>query len=138
MMKTEITKDRLDEYFYPTENFHRPTDGQCVDYAEIEINPAGIRKLEENIDRYGNPGMWTERDWEEMNNPGSDTYEHVVAYVHFDAGTDTFNELFIEVVTSYGSDALEPRKLVDEKEKQNIIDAALESLHKYRGTGKCI
>ena len=38
-MNTEITKERLTEWFYPTENFRRYTDNVLVDYAEIEINP---------------------------------------------------------------------------------------------------
>ena len=33
---------------------------------------------------------------------------------------------------------LEVDKLVNEEEKQNIIEAALESLHKWRGTDKIL
>lgn len=134
MMKTEITKERLSEYFYPTANFERWTDGKCVDYAEIEINPEGIKKLEENLDRCGSSDGWNEEDWKDINDSGNDAYEHIIAYVHFDAGTDNFNKLFIEVITTYDSVELDVAKLVNEEEKQNIIEAALESLHKHRGT----
>ena len=59
-------------------------------------------------------------------------------YVHFDARTDNFNKLFIEVFTSYDDVELDVDKLVNDEEKQNIIEAALESLHKWRGTDKII
>ena len=135
MMKTEITKERLTEWFYPTENFRRCTDKALVDYAEIEINPEGIKKLEDNLDRcVGNPRDFSEKDWENLHKPNEDIYEHIIAYVHFDAGTDNFNKLFIEVYTSYDDVELETDKLVNEEEKQFIIEAALESLHKHRGT----
>ena len=137
-MNTEITKERLTEWFYPTANFTRRTDKAVVDYAEIEINPEGIKKLEENLDRCGNPDEWTEEDWENLNNPNEDIFEHIIAYVHFDAGTDNFNKLFIEVFTSYDDVELDVDKLVNEEEKQNIIEAALESLHKWRGTDKVL
>ena len=138
-MNTEITKERLTEWFYPTENFRRYTDNALVDYAEIEIKPDGIKKLEDNLDRcVGNPRDFSEKDWENLHNPNEDIYEHIIAYVHFDAGTDNFNKLFIEVFTSYDDVELDVDKLVNEEEKQNIIESALESLHKWRGTDKII
>lgn len=138
-MKTEITKDKLSEFFYPTQNFHRiHLDNAIVDYAEIEVNPDGIEKLENNLERNGTPdenGRW----WQELINPESDYYEHIIAYVHFDAGTDNFNKLFFEVYTAHGCDAeLNVDKLINKEEKKYIIDAALESLHKWRGTDKII
>lgn len=46
IMQTEITRDRLREYFIPSQNFRRCyLDGKLVDYAEIEVNPEGIKKL---------------------------------------------------------------------------------------------
>ena len=138
-MKTEITKDRLSEFFYPTKNFNRKyLDNAIVDYAEIEINPEGIEKLENNLERKrsGTPDE-NEKWWQELTNPESDYYEHIIAYVHFDAGTDKFNKLFLEVYTAHGCDTeLNVDKLINEEEKQYIIDAALESLHKWRGTDK--
>lgn len=136
-MKTEITKDKLSEFFYPTQNFNRKyLDNAIVDYAEIEINPDGIEKLENNLERNGTPDE-NEKWWQELTNPESDYYEHIIAYVHFDAGTDKFNKLFLEVYTSYGCDTeLNVDKLINEEEKQYIIDAALESMHKWRGTDK--
>lgn len=133
-MRTEITKDRLREYFYPTANFERCTDGAVVDYAEIEINPDCIKKLEDNLERCGNGDGWDPEDWADLKNPKDDLYEHIIAYVHFDAGTDNFNKLFVEVVTVNDSVVLDVEKLVNEEEKQYIIEAALESLHKWRGT----
>lgn len=138
-MNTEITKERLTEWFYPTANFIRYTDKAVVDYAEIEINPDGIKKLEDNLDRYvGNQRDFSEKDWENLHKPNEDIYEHIIAYVHFDAGTDNFNKLFIEVYTSYDDVELDVDKLVNEEEKQNIIEIALESLHKWRGTDKML
>ena len=133
-MKTEITQEKLSEYFYPTKNFERCTDKTVVDYAEIEINPQGISKLERNLDRCGSKGNISDEEWAELNDASNDAYEHVVAYVHFDAGTDNFNKLFIEIVTAYDSFRLDATIIVNNEEKQNIIDAALSSLHKWRGT----
>lgn len=138
-MQTEITKNRLKEYFYPSKNFYREAlDGAIVDYAEIEINPKGIKKLEDNLDRCGNQTDFTEEGWKDINNPDSDNYEHIVAYVHFDAGTDNFNKLFISVVSINSEDELEVKKLLNDEERKNIIEAGLESLHKWRGTDKMI
>ena len=132
----EITREKLSEFFCPTSDFQRFTDGTVVDYAVIEINPKGIKKLEENLERYGNSELWTEKEWTELNDSSSDVYEHVIAYVHFDAGTDHFNNLFLCVTTAYDSEELSVEDIIDDEEKQNIIEAALESLHKLRGTKK--
>ena len=129
---TEITKERLKEYFYPTINFTRETDNVTVDYAEIEINPNGIKKLEENLHRYGNQTDWSPAEWQKLNDPENDAYEHVIAYVHFDAGTDEFNAIFIKVVTAYDADSLTVEALVNDEEKQNIIAAGLHSLKTWR------
>ena len=138
-MKTEITKDRLSEYFYPTQNFQRTAlDNVIVDYAEIEIDTKGIKKLEDNLERCTEKS-YESTEWQrEITNPESDSYEHIIAYVHFDAGTDNFNKLFIEVHTAYNNDQLDVDKLINKKEKQNIIDTALESIHKWRDTDKVI
>ena len=138
-MKTEVTKDRLKEYFYPSKNFYREgLDGAIVDYAEIEIDPKGIKKLEDNLDRCGNQADFTEEEWKDINNHDSDNYEHIVAYVHFDAGTDNFNKLFVSVVTINSEDELEVNELLNDEEKQNIVDAGLESLHRWRATNEMI
>lgn len=135
-MKTEITKDRLKEFFYPTKNFYREAlDGAIVDYAEIEINPNGIKRFEDNLARYTERPDENAKWWKELTDPKSDMYEHVIAYVHFDAGTDRFNKLFIEVYTAHGCDDKIEVELTDE-EKRNIIEIGLESLHKWRETGK--
>ena len=136
-MRTEITRERLSEYFYPTANFERYTDDAIVDYAEIEIDPNGIKKLECNLERCGSSDDWDEDEWAELNDSSNDAYEHIIAYVHFDAGTDNFNKLFIEVMTTYDSVELDVKKLINEEEKSFIIKAALESLHKWRGKFMC-
>lgn len=137
-MKTEITKDRLSEFFYPTQNFNRKyLDNAIVDYAEIEINPDGIEKLEINLERQMEIPDENAKWWKELTDPESDYYEHIIAYVHFDAGTDNFNKLFLEVYTAYGCDSeLNADKLINKEERKYIIEAALESLHKWRGTDK--
>lgn len=118
-MKTEITKERLKEYFYPSKNFYRGAlDGAIVDYAEIEINPTGIKKLEDNLD--------------------SENCERIVVYVHFDADTDIFNKMFLCATTVYGDEELDVNKLLNDEERQNIIEAGLESLHKWRNTDEII
>ena len=61
-----------------------------------------------------------------------------MAYVHFDAGTDKFDRLFISVVNAYNSDDLAVEKIINEEEKQFIIDEALKSLHKWRNTADII
>ena len=137
-MKTEITKDRLSEFFYPTQNFcRRCLDNVIVDYAEIEINPDGIKKLENNLERQMETPDENEKWWKELTDPESDKYEHIIAYVHFDSGTDNFNKMFLEVYTAYSCDTeLNVDNLTNEEEKRYIIDAALESLHRWRGTDK--
>ena len=82
MLKTEITKERLTEWFYPTENFRRCTDNVLVDYAEIEINPDGIKKLEDNLDRcVGNPKDFSEKDWENLHKPNEDIYMNILLHM---------------------------------------------------------
>ena len=129
-MKTEITPKTLQEYFYSTKGFERPIDGHVVDYAEIEINPKGIKKLERNLERCGNPNKYTKEDWKRMNDPENDYYEHVIAYVHFKTGTEVLDELFIEVMTSYDSIPLVVENIINKKERKNIINAALKSIRK--------
>ena len=130
-MRTEIKPRVLSEYFYPTKGFKRPKDGHVVDYAEIEINPKGIEKLERNLERCsGNPNEYTEKDWEKINNSEDDFYEHIVAYVHFKTGTELFDKLFIKVVTAHDSSPLKVENIVNKKERKNIINAALESIRK--------
>lgn len=134
-MTTEITKGRLKENFYPSKNFYREVvDGAIVDYAEIEIDPDGIQKLEDKLDRCKDKSDFEEEYWNNINNPESDDYEYVIAYVHFDAGTDNFNKLFVSVITVNKEIVLDADELLNSEEKQNIINAGLQSLHKWRKT----
>lgn len=129
-MKTEITPSKLKTWFFPTKEFQR-ADGTVVDYAEIEINPRGIRKLEERLDRCRrNPRDYAEKEWADMNDPDSELYERVIAYVHFKTGTEEFDCLLINITTPLRSSSLDASGLVNDEERQNIIDAALASIRK--------
>ena len=129
-MKTEITSDRLSEFFYPTIGWERTGDNILVEYAEIEINPSGIKKLEDNLERCTGNETKEQNPWL-FNN----AYEHIVAYVHFNHGTLDFNKLYIEVYTSYDSAPLEVENLINEEEKQTIISYAKELMQKAIATG---
>ena len=107
-MITEITRKKLCEYFYPT------------------------------LNRYRNECDFNENEQKALHNPESDYFECIIAYVHFDADTDNFNKLFIEVVTGHGADPLDVETIVNEEEKQNIIDFTLEHLRKWRKTDHII
>ena len=50
-MKMEIARSRLSEFMKPTINWQR-NDGKIIDYAEIEIKPDGIKRLEENLQAF--------------------------------------------------------------------------------------
>lgn len=133
---------KLQEYFYPTINFVG-YDGKKeypkTDYAEIEIVPnEDDYNILENLERYASRAMFTEDELEELDNPNSDGYEHVIAYVHFDAGTYNFNRMYVAVITAYSSDELELNKVITEEEKLDIINKAKESLEKWRNTNEVI
>ena len=138
-MKTEITKGRLKEYFYPTEGFVRKSlDCAVVDYAEIEIIPDGIKKLESNLERYLWRAVYTDEELIKLDDKDSDEYEHIIAYVHFDTKTEKFNKMFIEVHTAFGNEELDVNSLLNNEEKENIISAAIESLRTWRGAANMI
>lgn len=131
-MKTEVTKERLKEFFIPTKGYVRPEDGKIIDYVEVEIIPDGIKKLERKLQRYGSPEDLSKREWMSLHNKKDDTYEHVVAYVYFEEGTDNFVEILLEVVDAYCNEPLNIDELLNEEEKQNIIETAVEYLEKWR------
>ncbi len=118
-----IDRNHLREYWYPTIGF-APDSSTIVDYAEIEVLPTGIKKLQENLERYNVDSEF----FEEVNDPDSDVYEHLVAYVHFKHDTDIFDKLFLEVVDVYNSTELDADILLTPAEKDIIIQVALESL----------
>lgn len=137
-MRQQIDENHLIEYWYPTIGFKRMLcNDNCfietvVDYAEIEIIPTGIKKLEENLIRFGNQNNYTLDEWEELNNPDTDVYEHIIAYVHFNHNTNDFNQLFIEIIDGYDSISLDPDGLLTSIEQELIIKTALKSLQQGR------
>lgn len=137
-MKTEIIREKLHEYFYPSVNWVRCTDKVLVDYAEIEIDPKGIKKLEDNLDRCQGQKNWSDEEWAEINDSSDDAYEHIIAYVHFNADTENFNKLFLYVRTVHDSVELMVKELLNEEEMNIIIDYARELICNGRASGKVI
>ena len=129
-MFNTIDRNHLREFWYPTIGF-TPTLSNIVDYAEIEILPTGIKKLQQNLERYNVNSEF----FEEYNNIENDSYEHIVAYVHFQHDTNIFDRLFLEVVNVYGSDELDADILLTSAEKDIIIQVALESLEINKRNG---
>ena len=141
-MERQIDVNHLREYWYPTLGFERAlvVGDECfeeiVDYAEIEILPTGIKKLEEVLERYNtDKHIYTSDEWTELNNSNSDYYEHIVAYVHFNNNTEIFNKLFLEVISINNYNVLDVDLMLTPKEKELIINAGLESLRNGRETG---
>lgn len=131
-MFNTIDRNHLREFWYPTIGF-APTlsTSTIVDYAEIEVLPTGIKKLQQNLERYNVDSEF----FEELNDPNNDYYEHIVAYVHFQHDTNIFNKLFLEVVDVNNSIELDPDILLTPAEKDIIIQVALESLEINKRNG---
>ena len=129
-MFNTIDRNHLREFWYPTVGF-TPTLSTIVDYAEIEILPTGIKKLQQNLERYNVSSEF----FEEVNDPNNDAYEHIVAYVHFLHDTDIFDGLFLEVVDVNNSIKLDADILLTPAEKDIIIQVALESLEINKRSG---
>lgn len=132
-MFNTIDRNHLREFWYPTVGF-TPTLSTIVDYAEIEVLPTGIQKLQQNLERYDVNSEY----FEEYNDINGDSYEHIVAYVHFKHDTDIFDKLFLEVVNVYGSDELDADILLTPAEKDIIIQVALESLKTNKRNGNVL
>ena len=131
MVKTEITRDRLSEFFTPTLNWHR-NDGEIIDYAEIEIKPDGIKRLEENLDRCIGKDIFSEEEFKELNDANSDIWEDVVCYVHFEAGTENLDNIYLSIRTPQDEAEINADKILTEDEKHIITDYALELIRKVR------
>lgn len=137
-LSTEVTREHLSEWFCPTVNWKNALDGIVVDYAEVEIDPTGIKKLEDNLDRCGSQDKFTDAEWQELIDESSDAFEHVVCYVHFYAGTDNFKKLFINVISTHDDCPLVMEQLLNAEEQNTIIAYARELLQKSRGTDRVI
>ena len=130
-MKTEITRDRLSEFFTPTLNWQR-NDGKIIDYAEIEIKPDGIKRLEENLDRCIGKDIFSEEEFKELNDANSDIWEDVVCYVHFEAGTENLDKIYLSIRTPQDEVEINADKILTVEEKHIITDYALELIRKAR------
>ena len=129
MVKTEITRDRLSEFFTPTLNWHR-NDGKIIDYAEIEIKPDEIKKLEENLDRYIGKEIYSEEEFELMNTVNSELWETVLCLVYFKSGTEELDGMCILIHTK--NSECEIKIDLTKKEKATIISYAMELIEKVR------
>ena len=95
---------------------HTPNtkDGKekLIDSIEFEINHKGIEKLERNIHNKN---------------------EYVMCFVHFDAGTENLDGIYMSVWDEDASidDSIDT-SILDEDEKKIIIEYALEELRDWR------
>ena len=118
-MKTEITMDRLREYIGPSQ----PRADENIHIAELEIYPKGISKLEEKLERRRNRHLFTKNEWRRLTFPKSRWYEHIIATVCF-SNNMKVTGIGMEVISDFSCLILEPEKLLNDEEKQNIIHAA--------------
>lgn len=128
---------KLQEYFSPTFGW-KPYEKKygnypLTDYAEIEIVPnEDDLNILENFDRYASRAMFTEDELKEMDDPSNDAYEHMIAYVHFYAGTDKFQRMHLEVITAYDSAPLIVEQVIDRETQEKVKEEALKSIKKWR------
>ena len=74
---------KLQEYFYPTINWHPYgeifKDYPTTDYAEIELIPEEDDEfLLENLNRYASRMDFNEDELKRLDNPNDDWYEHII------------------------------------------------------------
>lgn len=122
-MKTEITRDRLSEFMKPTLNWQR-NDGKIIDYAEIEIKPDGIKRLEENLDRCIGKEIYSEEEFALMNTINSELWETVLCLVYFKSGTEELDGICIIIHTE--NSECEIKIDLTEEEKETIVSYAME------------
>lgn len=128
-MKTGITRDRLSEFMKPTLNWQR-NDGKIIDYAEIEIKPDGIKRIEENLDRYIGKEIYSEEEFELMNTVNSELWETVLCLVYFKSGTEELDGMCILIHTENSECEIKIDLTKDEKE--TIVSYAIELIGKAR------
>lgn len=127
----------LQEYFSPTFGW-KPYqkefgDYPLTDYAEIELVPnEDDLNILENLDRYASRAMFTEEELKEIDDQNNDAYEHMIAYVHFYAGTERFQRMHLEVITAYDSAPLVVGQVIDKETQEKVKEEALKSIRKWR------
>lgn len=85
---------------------------KLIDSVEFEINHRGIEKLERNI---------------------HDENEYVMCFVHFDAGTENLDGIYMSVWNEEASiDDTIDTSILDEDEKTIIIEYALNELKDWQ------
>ena len=128
-MKMEIARSRLSEFMKPTINWQR-NDGKIIDYAEIEIKPDGIKRLEENLDRYIGKEIYSEEEFELMNTVNSELWETVLCLVYFKSGTEELDGICIIIHTE--NSECEIKIDLTEEERKTIVSYAIELIEKVR------
>ena len=134
---------KLQEYFYPSYNF-KPYEKEygeypLTDYAEIELVPnEDDLNILENFERYASRAMFTEEELKELDDPSNDAYEHMIAYVHFYAGTEKFQRMHLKVITSYDSEELVVGQVIDKKTQEKVKKEAIKSINKWRNKKEAI
>lgn len=128
-MKTETTRDRLSEFMKPTLNWQR-NDGKIIDYAEIEIKPDGIKRLEENLDRCVGKEIYSEEEFELMNTANSELWETVLCLVYFKSGTEELDGMCILIHME--NSECEIKIDLTEEERETIVSYAMELIEKTR------
>lgn len=128
-MKMEIARNRLSEFMKPIINWQR-NDGKIIDYAEIEIKPDGIKRLEENLDRYIGKEIYSEEEFELMNTVNSELWETVLCLVYFKSGTEELDGMCILIHTE--NSECEIKIDLTEEERETIVSYAIELIEKVR------
>ena len=134
---------KLQEYFYPTINWHpygeKFKDYPTTDYAEIELIPEKDDEfLLENLNRYTSRIDFNEDELKRLDNPNDDWYEHIIAYVHFKKGTYNLDRIEYCVISYDNSDDIELEDKLTEEQKKEIIKMAKKSLRRWRYTKNVI
>ena len=131
---------KFQEYFYPTINWKPSGEYSYLprtDYAEIELVPdENDIELLENLERYSSRKDFTKEELSELDNPESDKYEQIIAYVHFLSETGELNRINYCVVTGCTSDEIKIN--LDVISKMELITKARQSIEKWRNTDKVI
>lgn len=136
---------KMQEYFYPTINFQPQGEYKYLpktNYAEIELIPNEDKpeeidlKLLQNLERYASRAMFTEDELKEIDNPNSDSYEHIIAYVHFNSKTGSLNRICFCVITANSCDEIKVNLGVIQK--MELITKARQSLENARKNNNAI
>lgn len=131
---------KIQEYFYPTIKWKPCGEYSYLprtDYAELELVPdENDIELLENLERYSSRNDYTKEELTELDNPESDNYEHIIAYVHFLSETGELHRINYCVVTGCASDEIKIN--LDDISKMELITKARQSLEKWKITDKVI